>query len=121
MPPLAHADAPHGHASATRYVIVWILLCIGTIATFLVAQGEHTAWSLPIALLIATTKASLVAMIFMHLWGDKGLPKVVLLTALVLFILVISLVLTDLHFRFALVTPRGLEVPVPPRVLEWKL
>ena len=93
----------------------------GTIVTFLVAQGVHTSWTLPIALVIATTKGSLVAMFFMHLYGDRGLPKLVLLTAVVLFILMITLIVADLHFRFGLVAPYGAEVPVPPRVLEWKL
>ena len=108
----------HGsHGSPLRYTIIWVLLLIGTILTFTVAQLPRGDWTLPIALIIATCKATLVALFFMHLYGDKGLPKMVLLTAVTLFVLLISLLMTDLHFRFPLVTPRGVELPIPQRVL----
>ena len=108
----SHAE-PHGFP--WKYVIVWGLLLLGTGLTNFVAHGERTAWTLPIAMLIATTKASLVAMIFMHLWNDRGLPKLILLTVLVFLGLLIGLVITDLHNRFPLVTPRGEVVAVPTR------
>jgi cytochrome c oxidase subunit 4 len=112
-----HAAEHGSHGSPLRYTLVWIALLIGTFLTFTVATLPRGAWTLPIALIIATTKGTLVAMFFMHLWGDKGLPKMVLLTAVTLFVLLISLLMTDLHFRFPLVTPRGVEVPIPQRVL----
>jgi len=105
------------HGSPLQYVIVWVLLLIGTFLTFTVAELPRGEWTLPIALLIATCKGTLVALFFMHLYGDKGLPKMVLLTAVTLFVLLITLLMTDLHFRFPLVTPRGVELPIPQRVL----
>ncbi len=114
----AAEQGAHGsHGSPLRYTIIWVLLLIGTILTFTVAQLPRGEWTLPIALIIATCKGTLVALFFMHLYGDKGLPKMVLLTAITLFVLLISLLMTDLHFRFPLVTPRGVELPIPQRVL----
>jgi len=113
-----HAHGGDGsHGSPLRYTLIWGLLLIGTILTFTVAQLPRSEWTLPIALFIATCKGTLVALFFMHLYGDKGLPKMVLLTAVTLFVLLITLLMTDLHFRFPLVTPRGVELPIPQRVL----
>jgi len=112
-----HAEEHGSHGSPLQYSIIWVLLLIGTFLTFTVAQLPRGPWTLPVALMIATAKGTLVALFFMHLWGDKGLPKMVLLTAVILFVLLISLLMTDLHFRFQLVTPRGVELPIPERVL----
>lgn len=65
--------------SKKTYMLVFGLLLIGTVATVLVATvealdiGEHgfDKWDAILGLIIATTKASLVGLIFMHLNHEK--------------------------------------------------
>jgi len=73
------------------YFAVWIALLFGTWLTYRVAQIDLARWhaNAPIALIIATTKALLVALFFMHLKGasEKLLKLVVISTIFFLFIL----------------------------------
>lgn len=74
------ADTPEAIQKATKtYLVVFLALCIGTVVTVLVATvealdiGRHgfdTA-DMILGLLIATVKATLVAVIFMHLNHEK--------------------------------------------------
>ena len=97
------------------YVGVWIALICGTLATFGVAHGERTAWTLPIALMIATTKATLVVFFFMHLKGEHGMPKVIVLIIALTLAWFMTIVSTDYRTRFPLGAPHGAEVQVPIR------
>ena len=76
------ANSPEEIKKATRsYLIVFGLLLIGTVLTVAVANwyplerliGGHgfDVWDAVVGLLIATTKASLVALVFMHLNHEK--------------------------------------------------
>ena len=74
------ADTPEAIRKAQKlYLLVGGILFAGTVITVLVATvpwldvGEHgfDKWDMVLGLLIATTKASLVALIFMHLNHEK--------------------------------------------------
>jgi caa(3)-type oxidase subunit IV len=74
------ADTPEAIKKSVRtYLFVGAILFIGTITTVLVATvpaldvGKHgfDKWDAVLGLLIASTKASLVAFIFMHLNHEK--------------------------------------------------
>lgn len=76
------ADSPEEIKKAIRtYLLVFGLLLVGTVLTVLVATwypierliGGHgfDVWDMVVGLLIATTKATLVALIFMHLNHEK--------------------------------------------------
>src|SRR5213082_2054903 len=71
------------------YFGVWIALLVGTILTYEVAKIDLGAFNSAVALIIATTKALLVALFFMHLKGasEKLLKLVVISTLFFLFIL----------------------------------
>lgn len=116
------ADSTHDTHAAQHsfwpYVFVGLALWAGTIITFTVARGEHTAWTLPIALAIASCKASLVIFFFMHLKGDRGMPKVIMLTIALTLVWFISIVLSDYRTRFALGVPTGADIHVPARTLS---
>src|SRR3990172_11732549 len=61
------------------YLIIGGTLIIGTILTVLASQidlGHH--WNIVLALVIATVKASLVALFFMHLISEKQMIYLVL-------------------------------------------
>jgi cytochrome c oxidase subunit IV len=82
----------HDHSKSSplkTYFAVWGALLFGTWLTYRVAQIDLAPWNAPIALIIATTKALLVALFFMHLKGasEKLLKLVVISTIFFLFIL----------------------------------
>ena len=74
-------------ASIRRFIKVAAALFVGTVLTVAVAPidfGGHSI-NVGIGLLIATVKASLVALIFMHLNHERGLMYKVLLFRVVFF------------------------------------
>lgn len=84
----SHEHGEHDFASHTRqYKIIFWLLILGTIITVAVAQFDldamagmhgHNYINIIVGLLIATTKASLVMLFFMHLISEKQLIYLVL-------------------------------------------
>jgi len=72
-----HSDDVSKHIRG--YLIIGGTLIIGTVLTVLASQidlGHH--WNIVLALVIATAKASLVALYFMHLISEKQLIYTVL-------------------------------------------
>ena len=71
------------------YFMVWGALLLGTLLTYEAAKIDLGVFNAAVALIIATTKALLVALFFMHLKGasDKLLKLVVISTVFFLFIL----------------------------------
>jgi cytochrome c oxidase subunit 4 len=71
------------------YFAVWGALLLGTFITYEVATIDLGVFNAAVALIIATTKALLVALFFMHLKGasEKLLKLVVISTIFFLFIL----------------------------------
>ena len=71
------------------YFSVWGALLVGTFITYKVAYIDLGRFNAAVALIIATTKALLVALFFMHLKGasEKLLKLVVISTIFFLFIL----------------------------------
>jgi len=68
----AHSEGHHGHfvVPAAAYVAVFVALLILTVVTVAVAQVDLGPANMPVAMLVATMKASLVALIFMQLKYD---------------------------------------------------
>jgi cytochrome c oxidase subunit IV len=88
-PALAHVLAPR------VLVGVWAALAVLTAVTVGVSRlnlGEAALW---VALAIATTKAVLVALYFMHLRYDRPINAVILVAALLFVLLFVGLALTD--------------------------
>ena len=71
------------------YFSVWAALLVGTFITYKAAYIELGRFNAAVALTIATAKALLVALFFMHLKGasEKLLKLVVIATIFFLFIL----------------------------------
>lgn len=83
------------------YISVWVALLVGTFLTYKAAYIELGAFNAAVALIIATTKALLVALFFMHLKGasEKLLKLVVISTMFFLFILM-ALAMADYATRW---------------------
>ena len=73
------------------YFAVWGALLLGTFLTYEVAKLDLGSYNAAVALIIATTKALLVVLFFMHLKGagEKLLKLVVVSTVFFLFLLLV--------------------------------
>ena len=78
-----------GHEAGAHAVPLWILLAVWaglaglTYVTVKVTDFDLGALNLWLAMAIATFKASLVALFFMHLWWDRPINAIVLVGSLV--------------------------------------
>ncbi|MGA7755555.1 MAG: cytochrome C oxidase subunit IV family protein [Candidatus Sulfotelmatobacter sp.] len=82
----------HSKSSPLKtYFAVWAALLLGTFITYKAAYIELGVFNSAVALIIATAKALLVALFFMHLKGssEKLLKVVVISTVFFLFILLV--------------------------------
>lgn len=83
-------------SSLITYFLVWGALLVGTILTYEVAKIDLGPLNPVAALGIATTKALLVALFFMHLKGaGERLLKVVVISTLFFLMLLLFLTMTD--------------------------
>ena len=98
-------DARFGHgAAAVGHIVpfkglatVWGTLLLLTLITVAVAGVDLGRFNLEIALAIATVKGSFVLLYFMHMRYDRPMNAIVFITALLFFMLFVSLALLDSH------------------------
>ena len=82
------------------YFAVFIALLAGTGLTVFAATLDLGAFNAPVALAIATIKATLVALFFMHVWhASERLTKLVVISALFFLLLLLGLTMTDYATR----------------------
>jgi cytochrome c oxidase subunit 4 len=81
------------------YVYVWLSLIALTALTVSVARLHLTSYAILIAILIATTKASVVVTFFMHLRNEPLILKLMLFIALLAFTLIALLTFSDVWYR----------------------
>ena len=90
---MANNQDEHHHGTK-RYWVIWAALMVFTLITVVTGQIDMGAVNLPLAMVIATTKATLVLLFFMHLY-DEGVVN-----RMILFISVFFVALADArHFR----------------------
>ena len=91
---------PSKSSPLVTYFLVWGALLAGTLLTYEVAKIDLGPFNPVVALVIATTKALLVALFFMHLRhaSDRQL-KVVVASTLFFLMILLSLTLTDYMSR----------------------
>jgi len=88
------------HDSGIRiYVVVWGALVVLTAVTVAVSYVHLGMMNVVVALLVASVKASLVALFFMHLRYENRLVWGFALTPVFFLILIIAGTLTDTLFR----------------------
>jgi len=97
-----HADtaqsthAPHVHVSSlAMYFSVFFALAIGTILTVVASRLDLGMWNTPIALVIATIKAVLVILFFMHAIHSTRLTWVVIVASFLWLAVFFVLTFTD--------------------------
>jgi cytochrome c oxidase subunit IV len=99
-------DERGSHPRAARYFVCWVALALLTGLTFALSGVDLGGWSLAMALVIAVTKGTIVALFFMHLWDHEGASRLVLVTAVLFVAVLSSLVVADVLTRFPLALPR---------------
>jgi cytochrome c oxidase subunit IV len=126
----AHADAAHGdghgdghghgHGGADHvphvlpiktYITVWLTLVAFTVITVWVSRIDFGAANFFIAIFVATIKATLVGLFFMHLLYDQKFNILILMAALVFFAIFIGFTKFDVDNRGAGDPNRGIRVP----------
>jgi cytochrome c oxidase subunit 4 len=88
----------HDHAKSPlkTYFAVWGALLLGTFLTYRVAFIDLGVFNPVVALVIATTKALLVALFFMHLINaSERLLKLVVASTIFFLLILLTLTLTD--------------------------
>ena len=104
----SHAE---GHGNAVRtYSVVLTALLVLTLITVAVSRVDFGSLNVIIAIGIATFKASLVALYFMHLRYDKPMNAIIFVISLFFLGLFLAGCLTDVESRWD-VQPTNLKVP----------
>jgi cytochrome c oxidase subunit 4 len=87
---------PLAHVVPMRVLLaVFAVLLVLTFVTVAATWFDSGNWALMIALGIATVKASLVALYFMHLRYDQPFYAIILLTAMLFLAIFLSITLLD--------------------------
>ena len=89
------------HGSYKSLINIWLLLMFLTVITVGAAQFDFGAWNVPIALIIASFKAGVVALHFMHLKHEDSMTWVFATYTLFLLFLLIAFTATDMFTRVA--------------------
>jgi cytochrome c oxidase subunit IV len=88
------------HTVATKtFLFTWIALLALTGLTIWAAELQLGRWSMLANLLIASTKASLVLWLFMHLKYEQRIFKLLLLVPIGTITIIIGLTFFDIWFR----------------------
>jgi cytochrome c oxidase subunit 4 len=95
-----HSGAEHAKSSLTTYFAIWIALLVGTALTVYASGVNLGRFNAAVALTIATIKATLVALFFMHIKGaSEKLTKLVVIAALFFLLLLLGLTMSDFATR----------------------
>jgi cytochrome c oxidase subunit 4 len=87
--------------SQRAYFGIWAALMVLTALTFGISFVDLGVWSAVIAVLIAITKATLIALIFMHMRYADRVTQVVGVAALLWLMIMFVLTATDFFTRYA--------------------
>lgn len=89
----------HSGSHLSLYLGVFVALLCLTWLTVWVSGIDMGPWNTPVALLIASLKASLVLLFFMHLWWSSRLTWIFAVAGLFFLLVLISLTLADFLSR----------------------
>jgi|SRR5208282_6390673 len=92
-----HAEEKHEHhiVSPVVYIVILFALLLGTALTVWASFIELGFWNPVIALAIATTKATLVVLYFMHVKYSGKLTKLTVASGIFMFLTLVGMTLAD--------------------------
>jgi len=95
-----HSHTEEHHITSNKtYIIVWLALMVMTAITVYVSYINFGMLNIVIALVVASIKASVVALYFMHLKFEDSITWVFALFPLTLLALLIGMTITDTFTR----------------------
>jgi cytochrome c oxidase subunit 4 len=107
----AHQEGHHGPKNPVRiYILTLTTLLILTVITVAVAQFDLGEANVFAAIAIATVKATVVALFFMHLLHDKPMNSIILCTAFVMLGILLMFCFMDSGTRLNII-PQGAQSP----------
>jgi len=90
----------HSSSPLTTYVVIWLALLGGTALTVFAAHIDLGPFNAAVALTIATAKALLVVLFFMHLRGaSEKLLKLVVISTVFFLLILLALSMADYGTR----------------------
>src|SRR5512135_620961 len=92
-------------ASRRFYILIWAVLMVLTAVTAAVSRIDLGWANAPIAMLIASTKATLVALFFMHMRWNNKVVRVAGAAGVAWLIVMFALTCADFFTRYGLVYP----------------
>lgn len=104
----AHTHAHDYSGDWKTYLAILVALLILTVITVTAASFDFGSANVIIAVLIATVKATLVALFFMHLRHDNAINSIIFLSALLFLSFLLILCLIDVNSR------------IEPKPYNWK-
>lgn len=102
----------HGNAAKTYGKVLGVLIAL-TVVTVLAAGIDFGAGNVVIALAIATLKASLVALFFMHLLQEKAMNSIIFVSGLIFLGVFLVLTMIDTGTRDAIRPSNSPRVTAP--------
>ena len=112
----AHSKAGHHDHGTKRYFIVWAILLVCTALTVWTGYKDLGAFNLPLALCIATFKATLVILFFMHMTESAATNRIVFVTSFVFMLVMIFGVFGDLWTRNPMTLPSSAPSTEGPEI-----
>jgi cytochrome c oxidase subunit 4 len=98
----AHAQHSEHIISVGLYWLIWAILICCTVLTAWVATVDLGIFNTVVALLIATFKATIVVLFFMHVkYTSEKMTKAILISAIFWLFLLLFLSLADYSTRYA--------------------
>ena len=94
-----HEEHEHHIVSPKIYIVILFALLVGTAATVWASFLELGIWNPIVALAIATAKAMLVVLFFMHVKYTTKLTKLTVIAGIFIFLGLISMTLADYMSR----------------------
>jgi len=99
---MEHVEHSEHIGSSSFYWLIWAILIVGTVLTALIARVDLGAFNTVVALLIASCKALIVVLFFMHVkYTSEKMTKAVLIAAVFWLLIMLFLSLSDYSTRYA--------------------
>jgi caa(3)-type oxidase subunit IV len=100
-----------GHHGIGRYFVIWAILIAFSIITVVTGSMDLGATNIYLAMAIATTKATLVLLFFMHLWDETAVNRLIFVTSVLFAIVMLLGIFGDLVTRAPAALPNGGPLP----------
>jgi cytochrome c oxidase subunit IV len=114
--PTSKAETHAGTHGAGRYFFIWVILLVMTVLTVWTGYKDLGAFNLPLAMTIASIKATLVILFFMHMTEAAGANRLVFSASFVFLFVMIIGVFGDLWTRNPMTLPSSAPSTEGPEI-----